>query len=65
MAPLTRITFDPDAWVASRASAVTVGTIVGLLASGRMIPEILAAYPYLEEADIYAGLSYAACRVKG
>jgi uncharacterized protein (DUF433 family) len=37
-----------------------VGTIVGLVASGRTIREILAAYPYLEEADIREALSYAA-----
>ena len=67
MAPLTRITFDPDVTGGKpciRGLRVAVGTIVGLLASGRTIPEILAACPYLEEADVYSGLSYAACRVK-
>jgi uncharacterized protein (DUF433 family) len=34
------------------------------MASGRTIPEILKAYPYLEEADIYEALSYAAWRVE-
>jgi len=43
---------------------VTVGTIVGLMASGRTIPEILKAYPYLEEADIYEALAYAAWRAE-
>jgi uncharacterized protein (DUF433 family) len=34
------------------------------LASGRTIPEILAAYPYLAEEDIREALSYAAWRVE-
>jgi uncharacterized protein (DUF433 family) len=32
-----------------------------LVASGRTNAEILAAHPYLEEADIREALSYAAC----
>jgi uncharacterized protein (DUF433 family) len=47
-----------------RGLRITVGTVVGLVASGRSVPEILAAYPYLEEADIREALSYAAWRVK-
>jgi len=43
---------------------VTVGMIVGLLASGRSTAEILAAYPYLEEADIRESLAYAAWRTE-
>jgi uncharacterized protein (DUF433 family) len=35
-----------------RGMRVTVGMIVGLLESGRTREEILAAYPYLEPADI-------------
>jgi uncharacterized protein (DUF433 family) len=38
---------------------VTVGTIVGLLASGQSISEVLSAYPYLEKEDVQAALSYA------
>ena len=67
MAPLTRITLDPDAMGGKpciRGMRMTVGTIVGLIASGRTNPEILAAYPYLEEADIREALSYAAWRVE-
>ncbi len=54
-------------WVENRASAdfrVTVGTIIGLLASGRTMDEILAAYPYLEAADLRAALAYAALRTE-
>jgi uncharacterized protein (DUF433 family) len=45
-----------------RGLRVTVGTIVGLVAAGRSREEILKLYPYLEEADIAAALSYAAWR---
>lgn len=41
---------------------VTVGTIVGLMASGHTTEEILKAYPYLETDDIYQALAYAAWR---
>ena len=41
-----------------------MGTIVGLIASGRSIKEILEAYPYLERDDIYEALSYAAWRAE-
>ncbi|ELS33573.1 MULTISPECIES: DUF433 domain-containing protein [Pseudanabaena] len=62
MKQLTRITFNPEVMGGKpciRGMRVTVGTVVGLMASGRTIPEILKAYPYLEEADIYEALSYA------
>ena len=67
MAPLTRITFNPEVMGGKpciRGLRITVGTIVGLVASGRTVAEILAAYPYLEEADIREALSYAAWRVE-
>jgi uncharacterized protein (DUF433 family) len=43
---------------------VTVGTILGLLASGRTNEEILQAYPYVEADDIRAALSCAAWRAE-
>jgi uncharacterized protein (DUF433 family) len=43
---------------------VTVGTIVGLVASGHGFTGILAAYPYLEDEDIRQALAYAAWRVE-
>lgn len=67
MEGLTRITLDPDVMGGKpciRGMRMTVGTIVGLVASGRTVAEILAAYPYLEEADIREALSYAAWRVE-
>ena len=47
-----------------RGLCVTVGTIVGLVASDRAFSEILAAYPYLEDEDITQALTYAAWRVE-
>ena len=62
---LQRITRDPAVMGGRpciRGIRVTVGTIVGLLATGRTHEEILQAYPYLEADDIRAALSYAAWR---
>jgi len=47
-----------------RGLRVTVGTLVGLLASGYSIDKILEEYPYLEQDDVRAALSYAAWRVE-
>ena len=62
---LARITHDPKVMGGKpciRGLRVTVGTVVGLLASGRSIEEVLAAYPYLERLDVQAALAYAAWR---
>ena len=45
-----------------RGLRVTVGTIVGLLASGHTTERILTAYPYLEPEDISQALAYASWR---
>lgn len=66
-ADLPRITFDPQVMGGKpciRGLRVTVGTIVGLVAAQRTVPEILRAYPYLEEDDIRQALAYAAWRVE-
>ena len=47
-----------------RGLRVTVGMIVGLVASGHPYPEILRLYPYLAEEDIREALAYAAWRVE-
>ena len=47
-----------------RGMRVTVGTLVGLVASGHSWAEILDAYPYVEEEDIRQALAYAAWRVE-
>jgi uncharacterized protein (DUF433 family) len=41
---------------------VTVGAILGLLAAGQSVDDVLAAYPYLEKEDVQAALAYAAWR---
>jgi uncharacterized protein (DUF433 family) len=67
MEQLKRITFDPQIVGGKpciRGMRVTVGTIVGLIASGQSIEDVLEAYPYLERADIYEALSYAAWRAE-
>jgi len=43
---------------------VTVGTIVGLIASGKSVDQVLGDYPYLERQDILEALSYAAWRAE-
>ena len=65
MKALTRITFDPDVMGGKpciRGMRVTVGMIVGLVATGHPKEEILKLYPYLEKEDIDEALSYAAWR---
>ncbi|MFN6153069.1 MAG: DUF433 domain-containing protein [Dolichospermum sp.] len=67
MQNLTRITRNPEVMGGKpciRGMRVTVGTIVGLMASEHSANDILKAYPYLEEADIYEALSYAAWRAE-
>ncbi len=62
MEKLTRITFNPAVMggkACIRGLRVTVGTVVGLLATGRTHEEILKSYPYLEREDIDQALAYA------
>ena len=64
---LSRITHDREIMGGRpciRGMRVTVGTIVGLLASGHSTDEILRAYPYLEKEDVQAALSFAAWRAE-
>jgi len=64
---LKRITFDPEIMGGKpclRGMRVTVGMIVGLIASGHNRQEILELYPYLETEDIDEALQYAAWRVE-
>jgi uncharacterized protein (DUF433 family) len=64
---IDRITFDSAVMGGKpciRGMRVTVGMILGLLASRVSREQILAEYPYLEPADIDAALEYAAWRVE-
>ena len=65
MEQFDRITFDPNQMGGKpciRHLRVTVGTIVGLVASGHSTEDILELYPYLEADDITQALRYAAWR---
>ena len=67
MKELTRITFDPGVMGGKpciRGMRVTVGMIVGLVATGHKKEDILELYPYLEPEDIDESLTYAAWRVE-
>ncbi len=67
MIGLTRITTDPAVMGGKpciRGLRVTVGTLVGLVATGHREEEILRLYPYLEPEDIREALSYAAWRAE-
>jgi uncharacterized protein (DUF433 family) len=64
---LSRITFDPNVMGGRPCIGglrVTVGSIVGLIASGHSPDEILKLYPYLEEEDLTEALAYAAWRAE-
>ncbi len=55
MTELERVTFDPGVMGGKpciRGMRVTVGTLVGLMASGATREEILANYPYLSKQRI-------------
>ena len=65
MALLDRITTDPNVMGGKpciRGMRVTVGMVVGMIASGHSADDLLRLYPYLEREDIQAALSYAAWR---
>ncbi len=67
MKQLKRITLNPLVMGGKpciRGLRMTVGTIVGLLASGHSSDDILKLYPYLEEEDLREALAYAAWRAE-
>ena len=65
-AGLDRITVNPEVMGGKpciREMRVTVGTVIGLIAEGHPVDEILKEYPYLEKDDIQQCLQYASMRV--
>jgi uncharacterized protein (DUF433 family) len=46
-----------------RDTRITVGMVLGQLATGRSMDEVLADYPYLERDDVLAALEFAAAAV--
>ena len=60
---LARITIDPRICFGKpciRGHRIWVSLILDLLAGGMAIPEILAEYPGIEEADVFACIAYGA-----
>ncbi len=63
MVVFNRITFDPRIMggrACIRGMRIPVAVIVGQLAHGASVEEVLAGYPDLEREDIEQALSYAA-----
>lgn len=61
MQNLSRITIDPQVMGGEpciRGLRVTMGTVVGLIAAGKTIEEVLPQYPYLEGEDVLQALAY-------
>ncbi len=61
-----RITVDPERMggvPCIRDTRVTVSMVLGQLAAGKTIEELLDDYPYLEREDVRAALEYAAAVV--
>jgi uncharacterized protein (DUF433 family) len=62
-----RITVNPNRMSGLpciRDTRVTVSAVLGQLAAGRSIEEILVDYPYLDRDDILAALEFAAAAVQ-
>lgn len=65
MSQLDRITQNPAVMGGRpciRGLRVTVGSLVGQMAAGRSIEQVLQDYPYIEREDIFQALRYAAWR---
>ena len=65
MSLLDRIVVDPDVVhgrPAIRGTRVRVSDVLGLLAAGASVDEILHDYPYLTADDVKASLAYAAAQ---
>lgn len=60
---MERITIDPNRMrglPCIRDTRVTVGAVLGQLAAGQTVAQVLEDYPYLEFEDVLAALSFAA-----
>jgi uncharacterized protein (DUF433 family) len=62
-----RITIDParmGGLPCIRNTRVTVTAVLGQLAAGRTVDEVLADYPYLDRDDVLAALEFAAAALQ-
>ncbi len=58
-----RVSIDPsrmNGLPCIRDTRVTVSAVLGQLAAGQGVDDVLADYPYLERADVLAALEFAA-----
>ena len=65
MVPLDRIVLDPAVRFGKpcvRGTRITVGDVLGYLAGGMTVEQVLADFPQLTPEDIRACLAYAAER---
>lgn len=63
MATLDRITVNPQVCLGQptiRGMRITVSVVLKMLAAGRSVSDVLAAYPELEEEDARQAMQYAA-----
>ncbi len=62
-----RISVDPNVMAGLpciRGTRVTVSAILGQLAAGRAVDEVVEDYPYVTREDVLAALEYAAAAVQ-
>ena len=63
MKKLTRITIDPLICMGQptiRGMRITVGVLVKMLAAGKTVDDVVAAYPELDRQDVLEAIEYAA-----
>ena len=63
MKNLDRITINPNVCLGQptiRDMRITISVILKMLAGGKSFPEVLEAYPELEEEDVRQSIRYAA-----
>jgi uncharacterized protein (DUF433 family) len=68
MQQFDRITMNPEVMGGKpciRGLRVTVGMVVEAMSAGRTIEQLLADFPYLEEADVRQALGFAAQLAQG
>ena len=63
MEKLDRITIDPGVCLGQptlRGMRITVSVVLKMLAAGKSVQDVLAAYPELEAEDVLQAIRYAA-----
>ncbi len=63
MEKLDRIAIDPKVCLGQptlHGTRITVGVVLKMLAAGKSVQDVLAAYPELETEDVQQALRYAA-----